>query len=744
MSEHSSISPGLGALSAPRRNHYFYGKLLDEHDFRMEQEYFNRKRWLLNRLGLGSGVLCGLEVAAKGGSGGVSPAVCISPGVAVDALGREIIVPQAVCLDPWKVTGECGQVLAELDKKEAAVVQLCLSYRECFADYLPAMVTDCNTADQCAPGMIVEGFCIHVRPGAPEKPAGIDCPAVLGTGSQQSGGYALVNTIETGGRPTAIAAAHNGQRLLVVDPGSEAASRLLVIDTASDTVLTELTGNFSSPVAVTIAPEGGPAFVSHQQGILVVDLDATPPKITGALPTDKAYGAIAAAQGGKLLFAAETQGKLLEFYDVAAGKLLGSIKNISVSDLAVTPDSKFVYASNELKNLVLRIDTATGKVVAKIPTGPPAVSIAALSLAAGSAVYMGRTQNVRIAGPGDQPLDFPLAADVRDSAFTTDQERYYVVNRNPDAGEHELVIFKASGLQELGRVVVGEGPRAVAILPGRLRAYVANSGAGTVSVVDVPVVDHRRQACETLSGPCAEPDEHPCVTLAVVELLPGGEIGKLDACGYRRTLYSNEMLFEMILCLMARIDECCAQSPAPQPTPTPPPPSPTPPPPSPTPPPPALLKVKGVQFLNANNQVVTEMVSPTQTMLFKEGENVTAMRVFFTGDVDHGSIIAGSFGDDPAKFSLLVTASWSDFPMSFVPGTVTPEDATTTRFTIHPEFKIFRQGEYKIFLFGDKDPANQRPAITDMKGQRLDGEPGQLPSGNGSEGGDFVFVAISA
>ena len=46
------------ALAAPERNHYFYGKLLDEQHLTMEQRYFNQKRWLLNRLTVGGGVLC--------------------------------------------------------------------------------------------------------------------------------------------------------------------------------------------------------------------------------------------------------------------------------------------------------------------------------------------------------------------------------------------------------------------------------------------------------------------------------------------------------------------------------------------------------------------------------------------------------------------------------------------------------------------------------------------------------------
>lgn len=48
----------LARLSTPTRNRYYYGKLLDAHHLELEQDYGNRKRWLLNRLSLGTGVLC--------------------------------------------------------------------------------------------------------------------------------------------------------------------------------------------------------------------------------------------------------------------------------------------------------------------------------------------------------------------------------------------------------------------------------------------------------------------------------------------------------------------------------------------------------------------------------------------------------------------------------------------------------------------------------------------------------------
>src|SRR5262249_14109821 len=80
----------LGVLRSPTRNRYFYGKMLDAHHLRLEQDYVNQMRWLMNRLSLGTGVLCGLEVRIRDQARHL---VQIGPGVAVDGLGREIIVP---------------------------------------------------------------------------------------------------------------------------------------------------------------------------------------------------------------------------------------------------------------------------------------------------------------------------------------------------------------------------------------------------------------------------------------------------------------------------------------------------------------------------------------------------------------------------------------------------------------------------------------------------------------------------
>lgn len=155
----------LASMSAPRHNNYFYGKLMDVPHFQMEQNYFINQRWLMNRLSLGQGVLCGLGVVAQGTQ------ICVSPGVAVDTQGREIVVPSVTCLNPWQLTGPCGQPTTLLDNAAEHTVSICISFKECRTDLTPVLVTDCNTREQCYPGTIVETFCLCVQEFSPRVAA---------------------------------------------------------------------------------------------------------------------------------------------------------------------------------------------------------------------------------------------------------------------------------------------------------------------------------------------------------------------------------------------------------------------------------------------------------------------------------------------------------------------------------------------------------------------------------------------
>ena len=162
----------LGQLRAPVRNRYFYGKLLDVRHLEMEQTYDLTQRWLVNRLGLGSGVLCGLELETR-----VRPDCWM--GVAVDGLGREIVVPAAYCLDrPTQPTDADGR--PDGDKVVDGAVTVYLCYTECPDDPTPVLVGDCDSRNGFAPGSTVERFKVIVRAGIPDHAPGCtDGPSAL-------------------------------------------------------------------------------------------------------------------------------------------------------------------------------------------------------------------------------------------------------------------------------------------------------------------------------------------------------------------------------------------------------------------------------------------------------------------------------------------------------------------------------------------------------------------------------------
>lgn len=71
------------------RNNYYYGKLLTSKDFQEEQRYLNGKRRFGNRTLQGVGIVKGLHVVMADDT-----SIILQAGFALDAAGREIVVPE--------------------------------------------------------------------------------------------------------------------------------------------------------------------------------------------------------------------------------------------------------------------------------------------------------------------------------------------------------------------------------------------------------------------------------------------------------------------------------------------------------------------------------------------------------------------------------------------------------------------------------------------------------------------------
>ena len=167
----------LGRLVSPARNRYYYSKLLDAEHLELEQAYGNLKRWMLNRLSLGTGVLCGLDVVPTADK----LKVRVQSGVAIDGLGREIIVPMlSIAVDPTQPTDSCGKPSG--DPVRGAEVTLFICYLECQAEPAAVMVSSCDDDRHCENGLIRERYRLRIGAG-PSRPHGLsgkDCNLIFG------------------------------------------------------------------------------------------------------------------------------------------------------------------------------------------------------------------------------------------------------------------------------------------------------------------------------------------------------------------------------------------------------------------------------------------------------------------------------------------------------------------------------------------------------------------------------------
>ncbi|MCH5271841.1 MAG: hypothetical protein J1E83_14060 [Lachnospiraceae bacterium] len=103
------------------RNNYFYGKLLSVDDFRMEQQYGNDKRRMLNRFLYGTGVVTGMNVVAVDDT-----TVLVESGLALDYSGREIVIDEPVArrLQTLEGFGDYEE------DRNTGYLYLCVAYEE--------------------------------------------------------------------------------------------------------------------------------------------------------------------------------------------------------------------------------------------------------------------------------------------------------------------------------------------------------------------------------------------------------------------------------------------------------------------------------------------------------------------------------------------------------------------------------------------------------------------------------------
>ncbi|PWV95681.1 hypothetical protein DFQ01_12524 [Paenibacillus cellulosilyticus] len=145
------------------RNNYFYGKLLNVKDFQLEQRYMNEKRNLLNRFIHGTGVIGGLHVTLIDGKG-----FRVSPGTAIDASGREIVVAAN------EDRADIGKLAGYPIDFTSGDLYLSLQYVEVPFEPVPVVANAILGKEEVAANKIRETFNLVLSKKAPDKGVPVD------------------------------------------------------------------------------------------------------------------------------------------------------------------------------------------------------------------------------------------------------------------------------------------------------------------------------------------------------------------------------------------------------------------------------------------------------------------------------------------------------------------------------------------------------------------------------------------
>jgi len=136
------------------------------------------------------------------------------------------------------------------------------------------------------------------------------------------------------------------------------------------------------------------------------------------------------------------------------------------------------------------------------------------------------------------------------------------------------------------------------------------------------------------------------------------------------------------------------------------------------------LRVRSVRIVNADNTNELALKNPKDSLTGPANLNLKAIEVTFeNGLVDPGTVVV----DKSFKVENITS-----MPATQVPGgAIVAATQDSVRWTARA---ILRIGRYRVTLVGTAPDA-----IKSDKGTPLDGEPTQLPSGDGCPGGDFTF-----
>jgi YVTN family beta-propeller protein len=247
-----------------------------------------------------------------------------------------------------------------------------------------------------------------------------------------------------------------------------------IVDLEKRTVISEVeVGN--KPYGVVVSPDGETLYIAEQGSDRLSILDTKSLEITAQLDIEDRPSGLAILNDGSGLYITHLLKPLITVIDLSSTSISRSLENSFHTDyfelwpdsnlvqsLVVAPDQSEIFiphTRSNSTNRALTFDTTVFPVVTPIDLSTGQINIHA---------------NITL-DTADQPVGLPS-----DLAFTSDGEQIWVVN----AASNDVSVIDLNTGTGVAHIEVGDNPRGIILSSDDNTAYVNNTLAGTISVID--------------------------------------------------------------------------------------------------------------------------------------------------------------------------------------------------------------------------------------------------------------------
>ena len=519
------------------RNHFFTGKLMVVRDFTDEQLYFMGKDRRHNQQLHGAGVVCGLKVKQHPNPACQNQYVIIEPGTAIDCCGREIIVRQEEYFDfraAW---------LAFLKKQNVEPAafggkdfQICIRYRECATENVPALFNECGCDDTaCLPNRVLEGYEFDVIVDPPRHPKDHGSVRLEWKNTKD-----VVHARDLAEDPT-------NNKWYALSSDDPAALYSFSGDTGQP-LFPPLALPAGTAMDLAVSPDGSSVFVSMRKGgsadVSILMLDATTLNLATAKTITVANAGgdfwLAPARSGKRLYGLRRDGAnsaLLVWDDPASATPPKSVAlNETAADLVVSPDGSWVFVALASGKIAI-VDTGTLAAPTVVtlpgPSSPSSLAVAATTASTKlfAADAANKTFSVLDFQPGTPPTlqqkgRTSFGANVPLDIAASSAGRWVFALIRDAAGKGSVQVIDTH-LVEMNQaafgpvLAVGENPGELLLATDGQRLYSTfrgaanNAGAGGVALIEVTEERCADIFDEALEG-CPHCPTGDCIVLATI------------------------------------------------------------------------------------------------------------------------------------------------------------------------------------------------------------------------------------